>query len=92
MNKDLPTDISLRTKKGKDPFPPTPQPPAPNGVVENASWSSQLMERPVSENERVRAVSWTRGEEQIITLQWLTRKADGIWDPLNTPGTPLEEK
>lgn len=51
-------------------------------------WSSYRRNIRRDESEMVQVTIWERGEEQIITLQWLDRDQAGIWRPRNVPPVP----
>lgn len=52
------------------------------------SWSSYRRNIRCGESEMVQVTIWERGDEQIITLQWLDRDQTGIWRPRNVPPIP----
>ena len=51
-------------------------------------WRSTGMEVKRSDSEIVRVLRWTRGEDLVITLQWLEYGEDRKWRPLNSPPPP----
>jgi len=59
-------------------------------ALDSVGWVSKVVEINRDQTETVRAIRWTRGEEEIITLQWLLEGSDGTRYPVNVPPTPPE--
>lgn len=51
-------------------------------------WTCSMREYRRSATETVRVMRWSRGDELLITLQWIVLGTNGLWLPLNAPIRP----
>ncbi len=72
----------------EDHWPSLDRQSAGSGERDSFGWTSVVVEVKRGEIETVRAVRWSRGEEEIITLQFLLNGLDGSQYPVNMPPTP----
>jgi len=65
-----------------------PSKPTANVSADYRGWESRTLELRRSDLERVSATFWSRGNELVVTLQWIVLDEDGNWMPVNSPPTP----
>jgi len=71
-------------REGETGLPRSVPPVAPD----SAGWACCMREYRRSATEIVRVMRWSRGDELLVTLQWIVLGANGLWLPLNTPFRP----
>ena len=63
---------------------------SPFGKPNVGAWSRRAWEARRTPSEQVRATIWSKGDEKVITLQWMVLGDNGDWHPCNIPPGPAD--